>query len=107
MFYKHISTRNTTETSKWKIRFIALLVTVPLMSRQKSKFQIFLMEVNFQFIKAYNIPDTLSIQSLPRRTDTTDVGGVKGTMQHFLQNMKSHLPVLSNVKRLMLSQISE
>ena len=53
------------------------------MSHQKSKFQIFFMEVNFQFTKAYNIPDTLSIQSLQRRTDTADVGEVKGTIQHF------------------------
>jgi hypothetical protein len=43
------------------------------MSRQNSKFQIFFMEVNFQFTKAYNIPDNLSIQSLLRHTDTTDV----------------------------------
>jgi len=59
------------------------------------------MEVNFQFTKAYNIPDTSSIKSLLRRTDTADVGGVKGTIQHFCQKMKSHLPVLSNIKWLM------
>ena len=71
------------------------------MSRQTPKLQIFFMEVNFQFTKAYNIPDTRSIQSLLRLTDTVDVGGVNGTIQHFCQKMKSHLPVLSNVKWLM------
>jgi hypothetical protein len=71
------------------------------MSRQKPKLQIFFMEVNFQFTKAYNVPDTRSIQGLLRRTDTADMGGVKGTIQHFCQKMKFHLPVLSNVKWLM------
>jgi len=98
---KKITTRNTTETFKLKIRYITLLVTVPITSHQKSKLQIFFMEVNFQFTKAYDIPDTRSIQSLLRRTDTADVGGVKGTIQHFCQKMKSHLPVLSDIKWLM------
>jgi hypothetical protein len=70
------------------------------MSRQTPKLQIFFMEVNFQFTKAYNIPDNRSIQSLLRLTDTIDVG-VNGTIQHFCQKMKFHLPVLSNVKWLM------
>jgi hypothetical protein len=41
-----------------KYRYITLLVTVPIMPRQKPKLQIFFMDVNFQFTKAYNIPDT-------------------------------------------------
>jgi len=74
------------------------------MSHQISKLQIFFMEVNFQFTKAYYIPDISSIKSLLRRTDTEDVGGVKGTIQHFCQKMKSHLPVPTDIKWLMYNR---
>jgi hypothetical protein len=77
------------------------------MSRQTLKLQIFFREVNFQFTKAYNIPDTRSIQSLLRLTDTVDVGGVNGTIQHFCQKMKSHLPSPKQRQMADVSQISK